>query len=223
MAEQPTIGVWGLGNRSTLFYLDLINTAYNNKFGGYSTCPFIMYNTDFDKLNPFLPNEFETLEPEVKSSLSKIEALGIDLLLVPNITLHETIDRLRHGLKLAHPVQLTIDKLRKNNQKEVVIFGSAYTMDSQYLRKAFDANGITVVELVSEEKQFIDYMRKQIYAGQETKKQSKQYEVLKETYASDYPVIIACTELSILSKADEKNVYDMAFLQVEEVVSKFGK
>ncbi len=57
------LGLLGLGSRSTQHYIGLMNARYNALHGGYSTCPFVMLNVDFNRINPFLPDDFEHLGP----------------------------------------------------------------------------------------------------------------------------------------------------------------
>ena len=91
--SKTQLAILGLGSRSTLYYLEQLNKVYNTKNGGYSTCPFFLLNTDFDTINPLLPNTSVQLDAILQSYLYQIEALDVAELLIPNITLHETIDR----------------------------------------------------------------------------------------------------------------------------------
>lgn len=221
--NDKNIGILGLGNRSTLFYIDQLNKKFNALFKGYSTCPFILYNIDFDNLNPYLPNQFNKLKPLLSVYIKEIKNLGINFLLIPNITLHETIDKIYIDLNLAHPVQLTIDKLIERKQSEAVIFGSAYTMQSNYIKSTFLQRDILLNEPGKEHKEFIDYIRKQIYYDLESKEDLEEYKRLLLLYSKDNPVIIACTELSILTSQTQINVLDMASLQIEKTLALLKK
>jgi len=221
--NKKNIGILGLGNRSTLYYIDELNKKYNALFKGYSTCPFILYNIDFENVNPFLPNQFNKLKPLLSLYIKEIKNLGINFLLIPNITLHETIDKIYIDLDIAHPVQLTIDKLVERKQNEAVIFGSLYTMETAYLKDAFLRKKIVLAEPNREDKYFIDYFRKQIYHEQETERDIREYRNLLKSYSKKYPVIIGCTELSIYASKDQANLYDMALLQIERTLSIFNK
>ena len=53
--SNGTLGILGLGSRTTQFYIQELNRMFQAKKGGYSTCPFILLNTDFHKINTFLP------------------------------------------------------------------------------------------------------------------------------------------------------------------------
>ena len=134
--KSKKIGILGLGNRSTLYYIDKLNKKFNALFKGYSTCPFILYNIDFDKVNPYLPNQFNKLKPLLSLYIKEVKNLVINFLLIPNITLHESIDKIYIDLDIAHPVQLTIEKLVEREQNEAVVFGSLYTVQASYLKNA---------------------------------------------------------------------------------------
>lgn len=217
--NEKSIGVFGLGNRSTLFYIDELNKRFNSLFRGYSTCPFILYNTNFENINPYLPNDFNKLEPILLHYLKKIKELGVNFLLVPNITLHEALDRINTELDIAHPIQLTIDKLKESKQAEAVIFGSLYSMQSNYLKEAFLKRNILLIEPRKEHKKFIDYIRNQIYFEQESKKDLEEYRHLLLLYSKDHPVVIGCTELSIYGSQTLNNIYDMASFQIEKTLT----
>lgn len=213
------IGILGLGNRSTLFYIDQLNKLYNSNFDNYSTCKFTLYNSNFQEINPYLPENFEKLEPVLTNYIDEIINLNVNYLIIPNITLHQTFDRLALKINIAHPIQITIQKLEKDGFKEVVVFGSKYMMESKYLKTSFLTKGITISEPSEEDKSFIEYMRHQLYQGKESISEKLKFEKLKLKYTKNQPLIIACTELSVFSSSDQNKVYDMALLQVEAAVN----
>ena len=221
--KNKTIGILGLGNRSTLFYIDELNRRFNALHKGDSTCPFILYNIDFEKVNPYLPNQFNKLNPLLSLYINNFKELGISFLLIPNITLHESIDKIYIDLDIAHPVLLTIDKLMESKQTEAVIFGSLYSMQSNYLKKTFLQRGILLIEPVVEDRKFIDYIRKQIYYEKESKRDMVEYRRLLSLYSKDQALIIACTELSVYNSQIQNNIFDMASLQIEKTLALFKK
>ena len=217
------IGVLGLGNRSTLFYINALNERYNQIYKGFSTFPFILYNSNFNEINPFLPNDFVNLEGVLLRHLNEIKRLGIDFLTIPNITLHETFDRLKFGMLVSHPVKLTIEKLIDNNEKEAVIFGSLYTMQSEHLKSSFEQEGIALFEPSIIDKEFVDQIRQDVYLGLESSSQMNEFNNLIRSYANERPVIIGCTELSIMLLENPMNIYDMASLQIENTLNYYQK
>tara|TARA_R110002072_G_scaffold2447_1_gene20263 strand:- start:4462 stop:5124 length:663 start_codon:yes stop_codon:yes gene_type:complete len=210
--------ILGLGSRSTSFYLKRLNSIYNQKNGGYSTCPFLLLNANFDAINSLLPTVSEKLDTAVSYYINQIKNLNIDYLLIPNITLHETIDRLNISQNILHPVHLSIAKIKENKWKKVVLFGSLFSMKSNYIKNQFKENGIEVLLPNEKDMVFIDEVRKQIYNESETDDLVKKYHSIIQKYTEIYPVILSCTELSILKPKDNKILLDMAEIQMEAAV-----
>lgn len=212
------LAVLGLGSRSTLYYLSELNRLYNQEKGGFSTCPFVLLNTDFNAINSLLPNPSKELDAALRVHISQIETYNIQQLLIPNITLHETIDRLHITKNVLHPVHLTIKKVKENNWTKVVLFGSLFSMNATYIKNQFSASGIEVFLPSEEDMLFIDDVRKQIYNETEASELIEKYHSLINSYSTNNPVILSCTELSILKPKGNKNLLDMADIQIEEAI-----
>lgn len=221
MKAQPKkalLGILGLGSRSTLFYIDKLNRQYNECNVAYSTCPFLLYNTDFSLLNPFLPNNFEKLIPQLTTYLNELTDLGVTQLLIPNITLHETLDKIECKLSVIHPIDIAISKLKEMNKTEAVVFGSHYTMTSDYLKNKFVEQNITLVSPTKDELVLIDKVRQQVYSGEDNSQEIKEYYELIKSYASRSTIILACTELSIINSEPPTQVLDMALCQIGRAI-----
>jgi aspartate racemase len=216
--SKTQFAILGLGSRSTLYYLEQLNKLYNAKNGGYSTCPFFLLNTNFDNINQLLPNTSVQLDAILQNYLDQIESLEVAEILIPNITLHETIDRLELQKNIIHPLPLSVVKMRETDTKKVMLFGSLHSMQSRYIRSYLEFNSIEVLLPSLEDMIFIDEVRTHIYNSTETKEIINIYHELIKKYSENNAVILGCTELSILKPTDQKNVIDMAQLQIEAAV-----
>lgn len=212
------LGVLGLGSRSTLYYLSELNRLYHQAKGDYSTCPFVLLNTDFNAINSLLPNSSKALDAILQTYIYQIEAFHIEQLLIPNITLHETTDRLLITKNVLHPVHLSLKKIKENNWTKVVLFGSLFSMNATYVKNQFITNGIEVILPSQEDMLHIDNVRKQIYNETETAKLIKKYHSIIHTYTVQHPVILSCTELSVLKPKGNNNLLDMADVQIEAAI-----
>ncbi|WP_163397756.1 aspartate/glutamate racemase family protein [Flavobacterium fluviatile] len=212
------LGILGLGSRSTLFYIKELNRLYHKKKAGYSTCPFILWNTNFHDLNILLPEPSDKIKVLLESYLAELLHLNADAVLVPNITLHETIDKLSMLPKIIHPVHLTISKLKEIGFNEVVLMGSLYTMESEYLKTAFHDANISVVLPATQDRLVMEETRKNIYWETESKQLMKDYAAIIKKYSVNHAVVLACTELSIACTTTNKNVFDMARIQIQTAV-----
>jgi len=213
-----SLGILGLGSRSTLFYIKELNRLYHNKKSGYSTCPFKLWNANFDVLNNLLPQPSNKLTALIDNYLAELQHLKVDAILIPNITLHETIDKLSIIPKIIHPVHLTIAKLKEDGFNEIVLMGSLHTMESNYLKAVFNKESIAVVLPDAEERLVIEGVRKHIYWETESEELLKQYANVIKKYSTNYAVVLACTELSVGWDTLGGNVFDMSRIQIATAV-----
>lgn len=213
------IGILGLGSRTTQFYIQQLNQKFNEKYVGYSTCPFILLNANFNEINPYLPNDYNVLENVLENYLNKLIAKEVNAILIPNITLHETFDRIKsrfnESVEFIHPVQSTIQQLKLNGKSEAMIVGSGYTMNSTVMESVFSASGIKLFKPEKEERLFMDNFRKLIYDEKETQKDIELFHDIIRKYSEKNSIVVACTELSIPLYMED-NVYDMARIQINE-------
>lgn len=218
MMKIQSLGILGLGSRSTLFYIKEINRLYHNKKSGYSTCPFKLWNANFDVINNLLPQLSDKLSVLVDNYLAELQHLQVDAILIPNITLHETIDSLSIIPNIIHPVHLTISKLKEDGFNEIVLLGSLHTMESNYLKAAFHKESIVVVLPDAEERLVIEDVRKHVYWETESEELLKEYANIIKKYSANYAVVLACTELSVAWDTVSSNVFDMSRIQIEIAV-----
>ena len=212
----PIRGVLGLGKESTLFYLNQIQEKYRKRNQEYATCPLMMYQIDFQDINHFLPNQFSVLIPKMKRYFEEISGFGISKLLIPNITLHETIDQISFPFIICHPIFLTLKHLKENNISEIILFGTSYTMNSAYLHRKFSEKNISVNLPTHVDQAWIEKFRKAVDAEKISSTEILYFQQLIKKYSSKCPVVIACTELSLFALKNDESCIDMADLQIEE-------
>lgn len=214
------IGILGLGSYSTLYYIERLNQLTQDQKGGYHTCPFKLLNANFNDINPYLPNQFDELKEPTQYYIEALNEMGVDQIIIPNITLHETIDQL--GLatgvydKIVHPLQVIIDVVIKKEIRKMVVFGTRYSMTSDYIKNYFERAGIEIVQPNDEDMDFIDAFRVKVYENETTKKTNEAFGVLLDKYTKHNPVLLACTELSIAFKrCKNEAVYDLVDHQIK--------
>jgi len=214
------LGILGLGNKSTLFYLNALNELYNTKKGGYTTCPYLLLNSNFDLINPYLPHKFKKLVPTTKGYIQQLLNLGVDKILIPNITLHETIDQLNFDKNLfIHPLVILKTELLKqiNSQKSVILLGTKFTMQNNYFLDGIQEANLEVKQLKTTEFTFIEQFRNKVYNKTVTKKMIKNYNQLITDLCQDNIVVIACTELAL--NLTSQSVINIPMLQIAEAVN----
>lgn len=217
MSSKLTLkGVLGLGSASTQYYLNAIHEKFRKNKDDFSTCPLILYQIDFQEINPYLPNQFSILIPKLDQYFSKILDLGISNLLIPNITLHETLDQMELPFQIYHPVDLTLKYLKQDKISKFFLFGTLYTMNSDYLKNRFLAEGIALLKPDESDQKWLDDFRKKVYYKKESPIEIEDFKNLVKKYSKENPVVIGCTELSLYALRNTPSCIDMANLQIEE-------
>jgi aspartate racemase len=218
------LGILGLGNRSTSYYLNNLNTQYNKKHGGYSTCPYLLLNTNFDTINPFLPHQFEKTIPALTSYIEQLFSLGAQHILIPNITLHETLDKIDKfdATLFIHPFQLLKKELQQRKEKPVVVLGTRHSMNNPYFNSLIENEGVEISKLENNDALMVDEFRTAIYNRSESTELANKFENLVSKLEEKYTIVVACTELSAYlntSNKKLKNTIDLATLQIKEAIA----
>ncbi len=215
-----TTGILGLGNETTTFYKAELNTAYTKQTDCKNMLPIQLLRTNFDEINNLLPKPSKQLEEILQTYLDELIKLGVAQIIIPNITLHETIDDLKFNIPIVHPVHLTASEIKKNKYKKVVLFGSKYTMESNYIKNIFKEYDIITSLPTKDDMLFIDNVRKQVYQKTSGKELIDNFNLMVKKYAQNNAMVIACTELSVASTNRNGKVFDMVHIQVMEVLKR---
>ena len=217
------LGILGLGNRSTLYYLNSLNQHYNELNGGYSTCPYLLLNVDFNTINPFLPNQFQNIIPPFTKYIEQLLKLGAQKILIPNITLHEALDKIEVFDKdlFIHPLHLLKKEILLRKEKTTVLIGTRHSMNNPYFNSFINNEGLQIYTLESQDQLLVDEFRTAIYHNSESESLINRFESLLSKLEKQYTIIVACTEISAFyktRKVNYKNTLDLALMQIKEAV-----
>ena len=171
ISDPQSLELLQLGARTTAFYWESMKTCYAEMQGQDSVMPLTITPTNFDEINQYLPDQFDRLVPALQPYIEQVTS---DRLIIPNITLHETLDKMSVE-NLVHPVTETIRSLQISDCKTVLLVGSKYSMQAPYLKGLIEAAGIKVVVPTKAEQDQLDIWRKTIYNGQDTVEDIEDY------------------------------------------------
>jgi aspartate racemase len=214
LKSELYIGLLGLGKDSTSFYLDRIKSEWNKKYGSENECPIVVHPVDFEKINALLPCQFDQLEPIIEKHLFDLNKLEVDRIIVPNITLHLTIDRLELSsemkAKIVHPFRETIRYLKTQDIKEITLFGTRHTMNSEMVKTYFSTEGFQIRDVSEVDIEQIDQLRLDVFDNGANK--NAQFALSELAIKYPNPVLM-CTELSLINT----NCLDVVTCQVSGV------
>jgi aspartate racemase len=168
--SRYTKGMLGLGVYSTMHYYQRINEFTKLKTGKEDNVEFLILNTNFRLINQYLPDKFEQIRKYLLPYLDKINELGIELLIVPNITIHQHLDRILkekrdYNYKLSHPILATIECLNKKGINAIYVLGTMFTMNNVYIKQVFNDHNIETLDVPNKVQEKVDELRKQVYLG----------------------------------------------------------
>lgn len=212
--KELHIGFLKLGKFTSDFYLTELKRLSNELNIPIRTNEL---EVNFEEWNQYLPYGFEFLEPRLEEALLRLKFEEIQTLIIPNITLHFTLDRLVLSQellsKIVHPIKETVAHLKENEVKEVTLVGTKYTMNSKLMDVYFEKEGIKTNKLNEKDIQLIDELRRKVYESGQSPDLEKKFHELVSTYKN--PLII-CTELSILNT--HSDMMDMVKIHLKKAV-----
>jgi aspartate racemase len=216
------IGLWGLGNISTLHYINRLNTQYLEIKKGYSTFPFELVNSDFNEINPYLPFHFENLMPPIEKVFKRFDSFKISHLLIPNISLHAAVDQCLKSsdfcFKIIHPFDLLKHHLENLKEVNFSIIGTKYTCNSGYVYDFLKHNCGLPLQMSNEAVQSFENLRNSAYTSI-TQENITKFSEIYENLPQDRKYVIACTELSALASHKQiKGIIDLAELQIKSAI-----
>jgi len=222
MNRNKLIGILEMGQSSTQFYIQMLTDLYDKEHSK-DLQSFKLVTTDFEAVNSLLPNRSDKLDAIIAKYLHDLALNDIACILIPNITIHETVDAvwdiIDSSLPIVHPLEGVINRMHKANKNKALIFGSKYTMTSDYIPTVLANADIAVAKVKLEDLEFIDQVRRQVYSEKATEETIVKFNNLVHTYSYEFTVLVACTELSRVLKIRNEHILDMAVIQVEDAVS----
>jgi len=199
--KELNIGFLYLGKFTSDFYKKEIEQLSIKNNRSYKL---IEIEVNFNEWNEHLPYGFDELEPKLKKALLKLNSKEVDVIVIPNITLHFTLDRLNLppelSNKIIHPITGIIDYLIENRIKEITLIGTRYTMNSKIMNEYFTKFGIELNKLNSKSIKQIDNLRSEIFENGYSEGIDVKMKTIIESLTNP---ILACTELSILNIKNE--------------------
>ena len=111
---------------------------------------------------------------------------------------------------------MLVNDLKEKGIRRIVLFGSHYTMHGSYISSALHNNNIETILPTLNEMNIIDNIRIKVYNNTVIKNDIELFNDLVLNY-NKIPVVIACTELSIVLNSQLLNTIDLVKLQLTDL------
>lgn len=208
---MKTIGlIGGMSWESSLEYYRLLNTLVKERLGGTHSARCLMYSVDF--------HDIETLQKQARwdeatrimvAAARRVQAGGADFLLICTNTMHKMAPEVEASIDipLLHIADATAAAIKAAGMKKVGLLGTRFTMEEHfYSGRLAGEHGLEVLIPAAEEREVVHrIIYEELVLGQIRPASRERYQSIIEnlTVAGAQGVILGCTEIGLLVKAED--------------------
>ncbi|MGA7710385.1 MAG: aspartate/glutamate racemase family protein [Rhizomicrobium sp.] len=210
---MKTIGlIGGMTWDSTAIYYDLINREVQKRLGGLHSAKIAMISFDFAGPEEMArTSNWEALAALLTDAGRKLQSAGAELLVVCANTAHRVADRVERAvaLPLVHVCDCTAASIKAAGLTRVSLLGTAYTMQEDFFKDRLRAGGLDVFVPDEADRAIIHRAINGVWLSGNAEPASRQAcrEVIARQIANGAEgVILGCTELPVLVKAEDSSV-----------------
>lgn len=161
---MKTLGIiGGLGPESTVDYYNRVIALYRERKGDGSYPQFLINSIDLEKGRAFIEKgQLAALVKFLVEEIEKLAKAGADFGLMAANTPHLVFDDVAAGssIPLISIVQATCSEVKTRRMKRLALFGTRYTMQSDFYAKVFSRKNI---ELITPEPTDQDYIHQKYF------------------------------------------------------------
>lgn len=206
-SQQKTLGIiGGMSWESTESYYRLINEGIKDKLGGLHSADLLIHSVDFGPINELQEqDEWAELGVIMASSAQRLQAAGVDGIMIASNTMHKLIDDVQAvtSVPVIHIADATTDAIRKQKLTKIALLGTQFTMTQDFYKQRLIDAGLQVLIPESDERAEVHRIIKRELCVGQFKDSSRQYysQVIKDLAAQGAEgVILGCTEIGLLIK-----------------------
>jgi aspartate racemase len=213
--------IGGIGPESTIDYYKLIIGAFHENKGGWGYPEIIIYSANLSGLMSILEaGDWENLIGWLLEKVAALHRAGAEFAVIGSNTPHIVFDQVsaRSPIPLLSIIEETRKNAHKRGLKKLGLLGTKFTMESDFFKKPFGDNGMTIVVPEKEEQELIHHrLFSEIELG--IIKDSTRNELLSivknmiDRHSID-GLILGCTELPLILDKDE---YGIPFLNTTAI------
>ena len=205
--KQNTLGIiGGMSWESTESYYRLINEGVKSKLGGLHSADLLIHSVDFALINELQEQgKWDELGVMMASSAQRLQAAGIDGIMIASNTMHKLVDEVQAAtdLPLLHIADATTEAIKKQHFTKIALLGTQFTMTQDFYKQRLIDSGLQVLIPEAEARAEVHRIIKTELCVGEFKDSSRAYyrQVIEDLVAQGAEgVILGCTEIGLLIK-----------------------
>ncbi len=216
-------GILVTGINAGIWYFGQLNAQAREKWGADYVLPVKTLTIPFEPINALLPDRLEEAAEKMLPYFHEMEKLGIKKYILANITLHEAFDKVKgriHNHRLLHLREIIAQEFADYRQK-IMLIGSRYTMNHNYLPSLFNAGNQEFVKASDAMQIQLDNLRKVFYHRRDDEMAAMVFDRLLREHPEVDTFVIGCTEhaLAIDKLADKSRFISLPHLQIEYLLN----
>lgn len=211
---MKTIGlIGGMSWESSLEYYRIINETVKAELGGHHSCDCLMYSVDFGPVKDLQhAGEWDKLTTIMIEAARRLEKGGAELLVICTNTMHRMAPDIEKEIRIPiiHIADTTAAEIKKASLKKVLLLGTRFTMEQDFYKgRLTEKHGIEV--LIPDEEDMVtvhNIIYNELVMGKILEESRKKYRdiIRKMVSRGAEGVILGCTEIPLLIKADDSPV-----------------
>ncbi|MBN1559008.1 amino acid racemase [candidate division KSB1 bacterium] len=158
---MKTIGlIGGLGPESTVYYYQNIMHAFNTVHADLAYPQLIVYSVNMHEIVRFAgSNDWPGLAEWLLAKIDALQRAGAEFAAIASNTPHIVFDRLQSAspLPLLSIVAATCDRVQEMGLRRAGLLGTRLTMEHDFYKSPFLANGIAIVTPAEAERELIHH------------------------------------------------------------------
>ena len=208
---MKTIGILGgLGPESTSDYYKFIISTFNTQYPEHAYPEIIIYSANVNELMQFVKiSDWKRMTDWLLEKIKRIHNAGAEFAAIASNTPHIVFDELKQlsPIPLISIVEQTFKKAQKMGLEKIGLMGTKLTMGSDFYKKPFIQNGMSVVVPKESEQELIHHrLFSEIELGIfKDSTRNELLEIAERMVAQDRidSLILGCTELPLILTHNE--------------------
>ncbi|MFA6184420.1 MAG: amino acid racemase [Parcubacteria group bacterium] len=195
---------------STVEYYRQINKKVNERLGKNHSAKIILSSMDYEEIKQYNYQNWEKIEDILTDEIMKLDSCKVDCMLICNNTLHKALDDIKPYLYAEAPIFHIVDCVgeyaKKNNFKNILLFGTKFTMEDGFYHKKLKEYGLNIITPAEDERMEIQRITQEELAKEKfTDVSRKWFQEIVAKYPCD-AVVVGCTELPMIIKQEDYNI-----------------
>lgn len=224
--------IGGTGPESTLVYYKELNGRLNKAAGGKAFPEIAIESVDlFKALDLVSKEKYEELAAYIGERIANLEKGGTQIIALTAATMHVVFDKLKPGVHIPFISipEAAAEKAIAKGYKKVGLLGTIFTMEKDYLSKAFVERGIEVFTPSKEDRLVVhDRIANELeYGIVKEESQAELISVIEKMKKEQgiEAVILGCTELPLALNENNCPVdcLDIMEIHIQKLVELAGE